>query len=341
MTKTDVLALLERHNPVAAEDVAGAAATPAATALRDRIAASSATVQARPRMSRRRLLVATVAVAGVAAAALLPAALLPDERLGASPAAAQTLERLAAIAASQPGAAPGRYVYLKAQVVDAGTNTEVPYTFLTRRMRESWLASDGSGRIRESAGEPIFFSERDRKLFGKDFPGLKAFPPSDQRFGPRPHYALDASLPTGPDELEAALRARAESENPPPEDGYTLEGEMLEEISSLLYLPAASPELRAALFRVMTRIEGVDLVGERADPLGRRGVAFARAGGYGKDTATRVVLIIDPTTSQLLAQQTELVRPVEWVDADPPLVLGSIAYVETGWVDALGERPAR
>jgi hypothetical protein len=107
-----------------------------------------------------------------------------------------------------------------------------------------------------------------------------------------------------------------------PEDGYTLAGEMLEEISSLLYLPPASPELRAALYRVMTRIEGVELLGERSDPLGRRGITFARAGGYGKETSTRVLLILDPQTSQVLAQETELVRPAaDWVDADSPVVL--------------------
>lgn len=338
MTKTDVLELLGRHNPVAIADVAGAAATPEAAALRDRITAFPATPPEHPRTSRRRLLAAAAVAAVVAAAAIVPATLLPDERLGASPAAAETLERLAAVAASQPEAAPGRYVYMKAQVIDAATNTDVPYTFRIRRTRESWLAPDGSGRIRESAGEPIFFSERDRKLFQNDYPSVNEFGASDERFGPRPSNALDASLPTDPDELEAALRARAESENPPPEDGYTLEGEILERISSLLYLPSASPKLRAALYRVMTRIEGVDLVGERIDPLGRRGIAFARAGGYGRDTATRVVLIVDPKTSQLLAQQTDLVRSVEWVDAKPPAVLGSIAYVETAWVDLLGQR---
>jgi hypothetical protein len=62
-----------------------------------------------------------------------------------------------------------------------------------------------------------------------------------------------------------ALRRRTAIEDP--EDGYTLAGEMLEEISSLPYLPPASPELRAALYRVMPRIEGVELLGERSDPL--------------------------------------------------------------------------
>jgi hypothetical protein len=230
---------------------------------------------------------------------------------------------------------------VKAQVVDSATNTDVPYTFLIRRTRESWLSADGSGRIRSGAGEPIFFSERDRRLFQSDHRGLKEFPVSDERFGPRAHFAFDADLPTDPDELEAALRRNAQIENPPPEDGYTLAGEMLEKISSLLYLPAASPELRAALYRVMTRIEGVELLGERSDSLGRRGIAFARAGGYGKDTTTRVLLIVDPQTSQVLAQETELVRRVDWVDADPPVVLSSITFLETGWVDGLGARPAR
>ena len=81
----------------------------------------------------------------------------------------------------------------------------------------------------------------------------------------------------------------------------------------------------------MTRIEGAEPLGERSGPLGRRGITFARAGGYGKDTSTRVLLIVDPQTSQVLAQETELVRPGRRLGrrrlaGRPP----SIAYVEMG-----------
>jgi len=56
-------------------------------------------------------------------------------------------------------------------------------------------------------------------LFQNDHRGLKEFPASDERLGPRAHHCFDANLPTDPDVLESALRRSAEIENPPPEDG--------------------------------------------------------------------------------------------------------------------------
>ena len=48
-------------------------------------------------------------------------------------------------------------------------------------------------------------------------------------------------------DVKAELRRQVETQNPPPEDGYSQNGELLSLISTLLHSPASSGELRAAL----------------------------------------------------------------------------------------------
>lgn len=108
-------------------------------------------------------------------------------------------------------------------------------------------------------------------------------------------------LPTDPDRLERLIRAYAEKKDPP------VEAAMFNEISGLLHSPFASGKLRAALYRVLTGIEGVELVGQRRDADGRVGTAISAPAGYGGpndrtpdpqvstlNTQLRRYLIIDP-----------------------------------------------
>ncbi len=346
MRSEELLEMLEQENPVPPADVAGARSSNEARNLLATIVALPLEPTREPRRRQRRLArfaAAAVAVGAlVAVLAAVPSALLPDERLGASPAAAETLEQLAVTAAAQPPTRGGHYVYSKVRVLDLGTNTDdPPFSILFPSLRESWVGADGSGRIRETSGAPIFLSGKDRARWTSDGGRTEPRPVSDQRFGPRDHFRDDANLPSDPDALEAALRAEAATENPPPEDGYTVAGEMLQKIGDLLYSPATSLELRAALYRVMARLEGVELVGPVTDPAGRRGIALSGPAFYDDGEKARRLLIIDPETSQVLAEQTVLRQRVEWIDADPPLVIAELVFLASGWVDSIDERPSQ
>jgi hypothetical protein len=302
-----------------------------------------ATPLAPPRgRSRARYLAVGAVVAG--AAAVLVATLLPGERLGPSPAAAQALERLAVAAAAQPSPA-GRWAYTRARTLYAGTNTEdPPYSVLFPAVRESWVAADGAARIVESPGKPIFLSESDRRRWEAEGGRMEAGRRTDRRYRSLPlsHalYADVAGLPTEPNALEAELRRRVETQNPPPEDGYSIAGELRSQISSLLHSPASSGELRAALYRVLARLPGVELVGDIVDPAGRNGIGLKSVGGYGDEAdPTSRLLIVDPVTGDILAEQSIIERRVEWIDADPGEVYGEIVYFEHGWTDSIEERP--
>jgi len=281
----------------------------------------------------RRALAAVAVLVIVVTGAIVPASLLPDRRFGASDAAAQALSKVAAVAAKQPQIARGGYVYMKAQTLFALTNTgERPFTALRPAVRESWVAEDGSGRVREVRGELMFLSERDRERWRAEgsFSGETL---TDDRFGPQGSWAADLRLPTDPTELQHAILARvADRDAPRDSSAFT-------EIADLLTSPASSPELRSALYQVLARWDGVELVGSTSDPLGRTGVAIAAP--VGDDGTARTLLIFDPQTSAVLAWVLELDKRVDWIGIEPPAVISSVTYLDSGWVESDTETPDR
>ncbi|MBA3365250.1 MAG: hypothetical protein H0U03_05620 [Actinobacteria bacterium] len=50
-------------------------------------------------------------------------------------------------------------------------------------------------------------------------------------------------------------------------------------------------------------------------------------------------LIIEPKTGNVLAEETVLVKRVDWIDGKPGDVTGSITILEQGWVDSIDQRP--
>lgn len=333
---SDLNERLARANPVSVPDEA----RPDAELLRAILATPPQTARRRP---RARYLAAAATAVGVAV--VLVVAFLPGERLAPSPAAAQALERLAVAASAQPAPPAGHWAYTRARTLYAGTNLdEPPYSVLFPAERESWVAADGAARIVERPGKPIFLNESDRRRWQAGGGRMEAGEPTDRRYRTLPlsHalYADVAGLPTEPDALEAELRRRVETQGPPPEDGYSIAGELRSQIGSLLHSPASSGELRAALYRVLARLPHVELVGEVVDPAGRKGIGLKTHGEYGEAAApTSRLVIVDPATGDVLAEQSIIERRVEWIDAEPGDVYGEIVYLEQGWTNSVEERP--
>jgi len=353
MRRTDVFALLADQDPVDPRELPGPESV-FAERLKDRILLAEAVAPAPSSRHRHRW--ATVVVVGAAvglAVAALPRAFRGHE-VGASPAAA-ALSRAAEAAVSAPGNIPaGRYAYSRARTLWAATSTDdPPYTVLISRTVETWLAADGSGLVREGPGEPVFPSRRDHaRWLAAGAPALAGHG-GDQRYRPHaPELAalaqrnpddLDAAqldalmnapaaLPTDPDRLERLVRAYAKTKDPP------LASMMFNQLTELASEPWGSAELRAAAYRVLARIPGVELAGEQRDPLGRRGVALVAPVGYTDQIRSRV--IIDPRSGDVLATETLLARRADWVGAAPGDVVGQVVDVDSGWVDEVGRRPS-
>jgi hypothetical protein len=273
-----------------------------------------------------------ISVAIILAAVILVAGLLWPGR--GQQAAAAVLNDLAAVAALQPAPVPGTapgYRYAKTDSMYLsmmGAQGGEIIAALVPKVRTMWIAPDGSGRIRETAGEMVFLSEHSRSAWqAAGSPPLGGAINRD--FGPRGLSFEDLSLlPTDPGALANVIRERAQRADPP------LYDEMFVVVGDLLREQTAPPQVRAALYKVAAGIPGVELVDQVQDRSGRQGVAVAKTSTY-TGVKRRHVLIFDPTTSAHLAEEDVILEPVSWIDAKPPVVIGYATYLESGIVESL------
>lgn len=339
----DEIALLREHR----SDIAPPSETARAAARAALIQQFEVAPQTRVGLRRLRW-PAITAVAGAAAVAALFAMSVSTGGgpLAPSRAAAETL-RAAAVAAEARAADPGftlsgegQYRYTKSEsafLSTMGTSDGIggAYSVIVPRVRELWLAADGSGRLRETAGEPIFLGERDRQRW--EVAGRpELVHPKNQDFGPttggtgRTDPRIDlSSWPTDPERLTAMLRARAEEMD----NEKSVSVRTFGIIADLLRETVAPPELRAALYRVAADLPGIEFVGEVTDAAGRPGVAVAMGDDSG--VAHRELLIFDPDTSTLLATETILLGRTSEFDADPPVRIGWAVFLESAIVEGL------
>jgi hypothetical protein len=200
---------------------------------------------------------------------------------------------------------------------------------------EQWVARDGSGRVRKVQLRPgdEFVGARDEEKWGER--GRV----SDERFGAGelPGPGIEGCLPPA-NELPAASdrlagvfgKARAQCAEQVP-----LNAKSFEYAASVLLDAGASPELRAALHELVTEIDGVELIDDARDPLGRPATAVALDFDYG-GPPERYELFFDPETSQPLAFTEKLREPQDWVDG---LLLRYRVLVESGPVTSIESRP--
>jgi len=283
---------------------------------------------------RRPRVVGALAVFGLVA--ILASGVVPFGR-GPDVAAAAVLNRAADIAAAQPAGSGVGYRHTKSegahiQGIGEGNGiwALVPVT------REIWVNADGSGRLVESRGDPIWFGPADKAAWiasGSEVPQASF---SDTRFGPTPpgvapgtpqewpgslYYENVDALPTDVAELRRVIDARAGSEGAATDYGrFTIVGDLLRET-------VAAPQLRAALYRVAAGLGGVELIGSMTDRAGRTGTAVSMTNDQSSRGLERRILIFDPTTSMLMAEEDVLLHKVDWLDAEPPLVIGYTTYL--------------
>jgi hypothetical protein len=107
-------------------------------------------------------------------------------------------------------------------------------------------------------------------------------------------------------------------------------------IGDLLRSAPVPPAARAGLFRAAAYIKGVKYLGEVKDPLGRRGLALELANATGRNR-----LIFDPSSSQILAEETVLTKRIDSMDGRPGAVVGSRVVLDEAVVGTAGARPKR
>lgn len=248
------------------------------------------------RRKRRLVLPAAATLSLVVAAAIIVALVGP---IGGSAAAAAELRRLGTIASSAkaPDVGAGEYVLTTSDerrreaITDLVTGSS--FTVITRLRLQTWSAPDGSSFRRTEVISSGFASEADRQAWEEaGRPGVpQAGDVREESSRSGEVVWVDLSLlPDEPAQLLAALRAGSIAPRPPGEDQVFLF------IGELLAQGDAAPDVRATLFEAAARLEGVEEVGEVADPLGRGGLALAVDG-----VSSRAQLVFDPVTADLLS----------------------------------------
>jgi hypothetical protein len=171
---------------------------------------------------------------------------------------------------------PGQYFYLKSTTVGEDAS---------RSVQETWWAPDGSGELRFRTNRP-----------DKYVP----YPPEGV-YGngefPLPYQEDVSSLSSDPGNLGEQVRERADR------DSVSMWREVLR-LLDVETSPQALPELRAALFEVATRFDGVVRDDAVQDPVGREAVAlsFVDREECVDGQCHRWVLFFSPGTHQLMAE---------------------------------------
>ena len=253
----------------------------------------------------RRMLRAAPVAAGLAAAAAAAALVLvnlPGSTHGGttgsgttgsgSPTGARSVAAIldaAAIAAghgagaSQPPG-PGQYLYVAETVAKGLGSQPAPGCGSAPMTVRAWVAADGSGR--QAATFPARCAALD-------------FDQSYTRGGlPWQLYGVvrAGTLPTRPAALQQAIVTRFEHGHSRPSATF---------VYAATFLNAGSTaRLRAALYRVIESLPGVQNLGPATDRLGRHGQAVGLVTGGARDE-----LIFDPASTVVLEEETVAVAP--------------------------------
>jgi hypothetical protein len=337
----DLLTLLDRVDPVDRERLR---ATPTPEDELDAILASTVPVGPSGPSPRRRLVRRAVPIAAGAVAIVVAAALLPGgDGDGASPEAAQALEAAAATAAADVvPAGAGEYAYSRVRQVHLATTADgPPYSFYMPTTIESWIASDGSGRVRETRHSAEWPGPRDEVRWRESGDQLGwSEGTTDRRYGPGeldgpPHEGELPSVSDLPSDPGALARV-FEEEAGESSASVPLNAKMFEYGTSVLLQAAATSKVRSATYDVLAGIEGVELEGEARDPLGRPGIEVSISADYAGDVSERYSLIYDGETAYPLAYTERLAEPQPYVDSR---LTGYTLLEKTGYSESAEERP--
>lgn len=191
-----------------------------------------------------------------------------------------------------------------------------PYAVLSPFTREIWIAHDGSGRLKQSYGDPVFFGQADRAEWDT---AANVRLPIDEIHGPGELGYVDlGDLPRERRALRATLAA---SIDPTRHAG----AELFVAISDLLRETVAPPDLARVMAEVLAAEDGI--VVRTAG--GRISVSTE------VDDSLQLTIELDAQTYALLREERVLLLPAPEIDAKPPVTIGYADYLESHIADRL------
>lgn len=323
------------HRPVNAAVVDDEGVRDALASVRVRIesgAPASAPSRAATRpVDRRWWAVLGAAVAAVGVASLVGVESLTGGSggsglpLAVSPAAAAQLDRVAHVAASQPGLSAGQWLYVDVTqhaeasepAGDAAGGTTVAYSFVQND--QTWSDGNGDQRSRAVNSDFAFATPQDQAAYQADEHAFRAAHAeatdgvlSDNvSHGSEPTQPWETSPPSDPQKLLSELSASHSAADTAALTGKlpaadltadvksiaTNPGVLWSDLTSILGETAAPAQLRSTAIAALKYLPHTTVLGNQTDGLGRSGVAISFTGVGQNRTETAIV---DPSNGQLL-----------------------------------------
>lgn len=206
---------------------------------------------------------------------------------------------------------PGPYRYTRSRGASLYSGTS-QFSVLLPFTREIWIASNGSGRLRQEYGSPVFFGERDRAHWD---PVADAHTPMDVTFGSGQLTYIDlADLPADPGALRDALAASLGTPSPAASD-------LLAAATGLLRETVAPTTIRTAVFEMLMREPTISHNTRSGH------VVFSAVA----DDYVELSITLDTETHDLVHEEQTLMHDSADIDAHAPVRIGYVDYLES-WV---------
>ncbi|MEX0754990.1 MAG: CU044_5270 family protein [Actinomycetota bacterium] len=254
------------------------------------------------------------AVAAVLVIVLVVPVVLTSGNGGAPSASARVLTRAARAAAEQPPLKVGRDEFFHRTQMSTGWLQTQGFAISLTIERQSWVAPDGAGGAQERLIDMAFDSPEEEARWNTEgreihywgnFSILGKGGATSQCFQPSGLLLENLNgLPTDPDALEEMLRDQIIQGDIADSSVAKQTNTMFEEIGFKLSYYPGSPEIRSALFEVLARQPGIEVLGQATDHLGRTGIAIGSTW-----LGVRSEMIVDTSTGAILETRSVQVDP--------------------------------
>ena len=221
----------------------------------------------------------------------------------------------------QPAGARISFVVTNDWFMDTAASHGKSSSVIIPEVDDTWFAPNGKSRVLARQGHPIVVVNGSKETLRSLESGK---PVSSERLGAVPEDPFAGHLSLAPAALKRELLRADPSGNPV---SYRLVDTI-----RVLHEQITSPRLDAAMWQVLAARPDVRFLGRVTDRAGRAGVAVA----FSQRSGERLVLIISPTTGQLLGSEDLLLSGAPALHLTTyPAVVGYTVFLSQHWTKTM------
>ncbi|MEQ8717428.1 MAG: CU044_5270 family protein [Acidimicrobiales bacterium] len=242
--------------------------------------------------------------------------------------AAELLERAATAAlAAGDDLSDGGVLYVQAETwdLDADFIGEAKNVAMTAIVEESWTDRTGAGRRELRPGRTLEPGEVGGVFVPPDTAGEATVEAPISGLNVEQHGAV-------PDDADAIVTLETLG------IGSDDQTELLQALAGLLRREPFDAAQKAALWRSIGAIDGLEVLGSTTDRFGREAVGVALT-GRSTGVETQTIFLFDPATATALATEEVLTGDSRALDIPTPALVGYHVLVDSVVVDSVGTRP--